>query len=311
MKLAEHKSLEEKKEFFSNQESQFVINTKSEFDALYDSLVNQADKEFKLYRGISEAKYLTYTSAQRYYITKEIFKIEPLFRFFIRSLIENTKKAYNGLLQEYFKSLNVEIDDYLILSFLQHYGAPSTFLDFSYNLNKSLYFCFDKMDFNPSDNEIDNYVSLYVIDKRYFLPLEKNYEAIKLAKVYDAEGKELKDLEEKMKEHEKDFEVLGQMVCSFVDGCKNQTGYSGFISNLNLIAQEGAFLFYYNITTPLEGFMKNDKIPWTCYNIHKSLKDYVVKKYLNGLSEKNIYPKEEEIAQDALKSFLEQDRIIF
>ena len=60
MKLLEHKSFEEKKQFFTNCGSQFVINTKRDFDALYDLLINDVDKGFKLYRGVSEAKYLTY-----------------------------------------------------------------------------------------------------------------------------------------------------------------------------------------------------------------------------------------------------------
>lgn len=309
MKLLEHKSFEEKKQFFTNCGSQFVINTKRDFDALYDLLINDVDKGFKLYRGVSEAKYLTYTSAQRYYITNEIFKIEPIFHQFIRSLIENTKKAYNGLLEGYYKSLDVEIDDYLILSFLQHYGAPSTFVDFSYNLKKSLYFCFDNMNFNPSDNEIDNYVSLYIIDKRNFYPLDFLYKTISQSiKIQDVEENKQKELPIKIVEHSKDFEVLGQMICSFIDGCKNQTASSGFISNLNLIAQEGAFLFYFNGGIPFEVFMKGDNIPWTCYNIHKSLKEYVVIKCLAGISKKNIYPKAEDIAQDALKAFLAQER---
>ena len=88
------------------------------------------------------------------------------------------------------------------------------------------------------------------------------------------------------------------------------------ISNLNIINQKGLFVFNPDPTRPLEEFIniKNDKLEEIsisynptlpkikCYDIHKNLAEYVKKKI--NISENYIYPKEEEIAKSALKSFL-------
>jgi hypothetical protein len=56
--------------------------------------------------------------------------------------------------------------DFLYMSFMQHFGLYTPFLDFSYNMEKSLFFAQDKMDNNESEIDIENYVSLYWLQPR-------------------------------------------------------------------------------------------------------------------------------------------------
>ena len=130
MKLEEYSNLSQKEPFFETKN----INTYKEFDNIYEELKENT----LLYRGIHEAKYKIYTSAQREWITNEYSKNGMTYTQFIQSIISNIRK--NTILSKYYKSLNINENDLLYISLLQHYGAPSPLLDFTYNINIALYF---------------------------------------------------------------------------------------------------------------------------------------------------------------------------
>ena len=155
MKLEEYSNLKQKESFFD------AINvvTYEDFDTIYEKL-NQSTL---LYRGIHEARYKIYTSAQREWITNEYSKQGVSFTQFIQSIITNIRQ--NTLLSKCYKSLNINENDLLYISLLQHYGAPSPLLDFTHSLNIALYFALDGIKIASSDNDIDNYFSLYIIDR--------------------------------------------------------------------------------------------------------------------------------------------------
>ena len=58
MKLPEYANFDEKNQFFNSK----LINSKSEFDSFYTETVNKINA---IFRGVHEAKYKIYTSAQR------------------------------------------------------------------------------------------------------------------------------------------------------------------------------------------------------------------------------------------------------
>ena len=74
--------------------------------------------------------------------------------------------------------MDVAETDFLYLSLMQHYSAKTPFLDFSYSLDKALFFAQDGYTDNLSENDIDNYVSIYWIN------LEEGYELIDIIKWY-------------------------------------------------------------------------------------------------------------------------------
>lgn len=156
MKLPEYKELQDKGDCFEN----YAIETQKEFDTFYSGFANEKGL---IYRGVNEAKFHIYTSAQRFWLTDNL-KLQSSFTWFIGKLL-NKLKSDNTII-EYLKSTDVAYNDVLGLAMLQHFGAPSTLIDFSLDLNCALFFAFDGMKKGNSYNEIDDYVSIYVINRK-------------------------------------------------------------------------------------------------------------------------------------------------
>lgn len=155
MKIATYSSFLDKDQHF--QENQKIDN-KDDFDLLYKSLRESSQQRY-IFRGMGEAKYKLFTSLQRYYIESRIPSAMSM-QDFIQKEISNIDK---DPLREYYRRLNVKTSDYLFLSFLQHYGAPTPLLDFSHNINVALYFATEQLNYGQGSNDIDDYFSLYYI----------------------------------------------------------------------------------------------------------------------------------------------------
>ena len=148
MKLEEYKKLEDKKEFFKFGDSQYdtctddIFKKIQEFEKLGESFI---------YRGITEAKYKLYNSAQRLYINQELHRqvhpdsIAVHYKEFIENLIENCKSWNNGVVKNLLKSSGIDENNAIAyLSYMQHFGVPSPFLDYTYNPYIALFFAIDK-----------------------------------------------------------------------------------------------------------------------------------------------------------------------
>lgn len=333
MKLKEYSSFDDKSSRFGNQ---VMIDSSSDFDNWFNRHISEGETSF-IYRGVSEAKFKIYSSAQRYWITQELSKSGKSFTDFVDSLIQELKAANNGLLPQYFKSFNIPANDFLYLSFLQHYQAPSTLIDFSYNLRKAVFFCFDNMTFVPSSRKIDNYCSLYILDpvrKGIYndiisLPdfIENSIERVdEMLGDIKSKSPELVISTDDFKEEIKKlpYPKYAQTQLLYVPGSSKSPIYftmrsipyfiSGFIiSNLNIVAQEGAFIFYGDSKHPLEDFYQAPNpvqetfrlLPIECVNIHKSLKDYIESRYLisNNITHASMYPQEEQLASNCFTEF--------
>lgn len=325
MKLKEYSDFTEKGKIFDIH----TIDNKDELDGLILSVKSMKAKPF--YRGVSEAKYKIYTSAQREWITKELSNTKLKFDDFIEILISEVKSQRNNLMKRYFKSLDYNVNDLLALSFLQHYGAPSPLLDITSNIYKSLFFCFYKMSFIPSENIIDNYTSLYVFDDIRticsLLPSTRNVKDMTYKKLKDTPtlGSGRINLDDISKSNGDNlyetllrYEKLREQRLILIDDLlryslralsKEKSFYLPSITapNLNVLAQDGAFIVYINDVKPLEDFYHDEKaVKLQCYNIHKSLKEYVFEKYLKtrSINEDTLFPQEESIAKDSYIGFL-------
>lgn len=350
MILPNYISSDEKRKAFG-EKAYRQINTAREFDEWYAKMSSDTAL---IYRGVKEARYKNYTSAQRKVIIEEL----PNQRQLIQSELDKLRKSHGELLKEYCSSLGMTCSDLYLLSFAQHYGGVSPLLDFSFNLDKALFFMLDEAsakEGGAKKGSLDNYMSLY--SSRYDVELEK--QLIKMAEETVANKfKNSKISTEATKILSKtmfSLPILAQMgVTSFLEGMVNRVTESGFsekkrkyaeiiseelavpyfdnvfsyatlcsqelpeiqpilipnkplwvnvngeskksgvmISNLNIVAQEGCFVYYDKDLNPLE-YQIN------CADIHKSLIPYIRLNYLSDLTKDKIYPDPNAIAQSSL-----------
>jgi len=163
--LEEYTTIEEKEPFFTNGGSRINVNIEGIFDKLLEFY--ETGTGF-IFRGCSEAKFRLYNSAQRLYMNQDLHKQVPSdhisehYKNFIAGLIENCKNWNNGVVARLLKSTGIDENNALAyLSYMQHFGVPTPFLDYTFNPYVALFFAIDNLTYKPSNNEIDNYFSLY------------------------------------------------------------------------------------------------------------------------------------------------------
>ena len=157
-----YKSLQDKQRTFAKRGLKLAeqIDTKRQFDDLYLQL--KANEHF-IFRGVNEAKYKMFTSLQRAYHSGKISR-DTSPSDFVANEIKHLKEDKPQLLHNYYQSLNIADSDYVYLSFLQHYGALTPFIDFTKALDIALYFATENISYpniNNNTDDIENYLSLY------------------------------------------------------------------------------------------------------------------------------------------------------
>jgi hypothetical protein len=294
MNLEEYSTLEEKAHFFTNGESKISVNIDKIFANIKD--FKEAGTGF-VFRGSGEAKYKLYSSAQRVYINQELHKqvppdeISEHYKRFIENLINNCKSWNNGVVSKLLKSVGIDENNALAyLSYMQHFGVPSPLLDYTYNPYVALFFAIDGLDYRPSDNEIDNYFSIY-----YTYTEATAFQSWKY--VFD----------ENLKKQDISYETIDLNSMSII--LPDEELYK-IVNSVNIVNQEGLFFYNNHPWYPLErtyceyiDFLKKDQgqkffddnlmheTISGCYNIHKSLVP-AIKAKLNelGINKNYIYP---------------------
>lgn len=278
MKLEMYACLDEKNKVFAANGYK-KIDTSSEFK----SWVGHFTKKKRMFRGVNEAKYKIYTSAQRLFITNDLQSTGLNIKDLIQSELNEIKKANNGLLKKFFGRLGVFDCDLLYLSFLQHYNGISPLIDFTTNFNTALFFMQDGTSFpKAGGNDIDNYMSFYYMDS-------DEAASSKPAKIEPKKIREITSF--KTMSGTKEPISLGSQQYSFET-------VNVHLANLNIIAQDGRFVFYCNDSNPMESDV-------ACVDIHKSVLPHI-REYLekNAVDKSLIYPQEETLCQKALKKAL-------
>lgn len=295
MKLEEYSTIEEKEEFFQNG----GIKINHNIEKIFEEIKKYKDEgDSFIFRGCSEAKYRLYNSAQRLYINQELHKqvlpdsISEHYKNFITELIDSCKVWNNGVVKRLLENAGInEKNSLAYLSYMQHYGVPTPFLDYSYNPYVALFFAIDDLKYQASDNEIDNYFSFYytytkaTVFESWKYVFDKN---VKQKDVISYEDIDLNEMSIILPEDE-----LYQI-----------------INSVNIINQEGLFFYNNHPWNPLErtykefvqfyikekGREKFDELLMHdtisgCYNIHKSLIP-AIKQKLNelGINKTYIYP---------------------
>lgn len=387
-----YKSLAEKKKFWSSSSQLHYerISNKKQFDEFYIRNSNQGYIP-KIFRGVNDAKYKMLTSLQVAYLVKELKnssynKRVAFVQLEIDHIADNKRKyCRNGQFPN-----GIEDVDFLYMSFLQHFGLYTPFLDFSYNLDKALFFAQDKMNTDNIENDIDKYVSVYWLEpsrvKTYTnspvkqlltqIGVSGQNELVDILKWYrdsltnvisklqesialygsidtiniepknfyswsnptnNGEGlnkiklgyiaennsancnsiksfRELVDLLEIIKDKAAKNTLTQYEFDNYVEALGNSLDYNIRLSNLNLNAQEGCFL-YYNPEeegTPLEDYWVNNptfthKPILHCVDIKKELVVAYIQPLLieKNITTETIYPKGCDIAKQDMTTYLQ------
>jgi len=289
-----------------------VIEKTREFDKLLDEL--NSDKP-NIYRGVRSAKYMLYNTAQRFFIEKELVKTGTNYEVFVENQIKNARNWQDGFLEKYFSSFGCKIYDIAVLSFLQHHGGATPFMDWTYNIKNALFFGMDGIEHDAKEG-LDNYFSIYLIDKK-----KCGVELIQLSDIiYDALEKltEIKkelpvantDMVEKILKEISYSEMIKEFPLLLVSDLEKSKIPLYSNTNFNIINQEGCFIFNSSAEKPIEEMYFKGKediqngdtfeLPKIkCFDIHKNLIPYIKERI--KIEEDFIYPKAENLAKEALE----------
>ena len=246
MLLENYKSIKEKDKFFNNQACK-------EPDVFWDTLIDldnenrEADKKLFVFRGLSNAKYKLYNSAQRFVIEQDLFNFKKDLNntnvSAMNLIVELTDKLKQGcevwkggVIQKYLdKPINLsdktdESEYFTYLSYLRHHNVPTPVIDVSNNPFVALYFAISNLHECNTNEEIDKYFSFYVFN-------------LHLLNKFEQEHKQLRTFESNL--YDKYQTVRNVQIYSM-------------LNNLNIINQEGCLISNISIN-PLEVEFDNIK----------------------------------------------------
>lgn len=265
----------------SNNFDQINIDTKEDFDELYESLKN---KENILFRGQREAKWRLYSTLQRYWISEELYKENYSYEDLIEAMVEIGNNDFGEKIKEVLEANHIDtVNSISILGFLQHHGCPTPLLDWTYSFKNALYFSIDNLEPRNSTFEIEEYCSVYHIEEEHFegsnlsTIMENNLSYIEQPMLMDMIKEIANGDEEKRKEMEEHFKgrqlfdrkkINGSGLIShmtkinhLIDGLpigyfSDKDKESGILfslnNSLNINNQNGAFTWNSNSSKPIE-----------------------------------------------------------
>lgn len=323
--LPTYPSLQSKRDFFEH----VIVNTKDEVQDFFlnnirENIAQEKNRRY-IYRGVTNAKYKIYSSAQRHYVEKELSNVTT-YDDLIAGEIMEALNYQDGLLRKYLQGFNIPFD-IPVLSFLQHYGAPTPLIDWTYNVEVAAFFTTDGQNHYASNTDIDNYFSIYCIDKiacgddlmnisKWLSDVYWNIMQI----THEHQDVDANDVINRFNNFNYfTFRDLSLFYISDFERIANIPAVSSH-SNLNIINQQGLFIFNASEIDPLESFFGARVEPFTglpfikCFDIHKSLYYYVLNEITESrrnaglipLTRKFIYPQEEDIAKMSFENYLKR-----
>jgi len=285
MNLPEYDNLKDKREHFNV----IKIDSVDEFKTV---LTEHSDSK-GIYRGVSSSKYKIYTSLQRQNFKKSVkeFNSEDYL-----SRVRN-----NSLIKKYFKTFKIPPSKLSIWSYLQHYGAPTPYIDFSTNFAKSMYFAIEKFkidEFKSIDDFSDRY-SIYFIENSDLdlitIPkVIESFKKVKKATVDFFENYDPRDdsfsYDDLIQHLDRIFDI-NVLNIFLIDHNEDFTEVYNTYNNIRIVAQEGLFINNTYSDLPLEEALKEFLIeatqfqhsPWD--EIDSPQADKINKEYQISLEE--------------------------
>lgn len=301
--LKTYKTLEEKLKIFRNDEF-FVIDTAKQFDIWYSKTLSRQYNQQKLiennyfnenssspysgypyiFRGVRESSFKIFSSAQREWKLHEMEQWSKMsFLEYVDYIVQ--KAANQPLLKSVFKYYHLHHmqTDFPTLSILQHYGAPTPLIDFTYNLNVALYFATEGCGLSSGSENIGGYFSVYYIDR-------SEQERSEFANLLNFNSGSFPSLKSFYK-HQRNLDAI-LYITDFENDTvsRRRTSFQDqrpltILFNQRIIPQEGLFVFNpspdyaledcFNIRTS-ESNLRLKKM--ACVNIRKDLSEYIRRK---------------------------------
>ena len=160
--LKKYKTLSQKRRYFKSTK----ILTNDDFEKL---VIKKTFKSNAIYRGVNESAYRMYNSLQRSILDLDIKKKYSSEQKFFESYLNKAKTKHKDIFENYFKAINLfPVADVAVLSFLQHHGAPTPFLDWTKSFETALFFAIanlDDKDITNDENDCNNFITVYKIDE--------------------------------------------------------------------------------------------------------------------------------------------------
>jgi hypothetical protein len=205
-------------------------------------------------------------------------------------------------------------------------------MDFSYRFTSAAFFGTDGLKHNPS-LDIDNYFSIYAID---LTAIPREFPSIidhlssslsQLDDILDLNKNKDSNIDNYLQDFEQlKYRTFHDLILFYIPGfnpegyrfnLRNKPDFSLVFNqhNLNIINQEGLFVFNSDEVHPLEyhfsGKLGKGKIfhlpKIKCWNIHKSLNEYVIRYLTEGrpipIDRTLMFPQEEIIAKNAFQQY--------
>lgn len=318
--LKQYASFEEKERYFVNGSAKIIINIDKIFSRLDDL---QKNGDF-IFRGVDEAKYMLYNSAQRHYLTSELFRHAAPgdeaghYDKFVGGLIDECKQWNNFTVKNLLAASGIDENNSLAyLSYMQHFGVPTPLLDFTYDPYQALFFAVNTANTYSSDKEIDNYFSLYYT--YYNSTIFEGWRGAFNSDEYTAGSSKL------------NYDVVSKSIAHIV--LPQDEAYK-ILNNTNIINQKGLFIYSSKPDEPLEELysehvafvrqgltesLSKEQIDDLfisdhfagCFNIHKSFIPYIKMKLAErGITPDFVYPDPYKIKGSALSKATIQSLVI-
>ena len=324
--VSQYKSLIQKSFCFD----QYTIDTKEEFDKIYEKYKMSEDI---LFRGQREASWRLYSRLQRQWIIDKLYEKGYSYQELLSKFVVDGKSGFEEMILELLEAHHIDvINNISVLGFLQHHGCPTPLLDWTYKFQTALYFGLDKLEKNAGPREIDNYFSVYFINQKDMEGggmrqvmddsldvLDEEHSAEVIAKYAKDEAQRLE-----MTEHFKGRKIFdkdripGSGMIEYVTRVEHMIEFplsffsdkdanTGFIFSLNnsknILNQSGVFVWNASPSKPLEVVGaelyfadKENANPdeyrfCECFNINKELASYIEQKLAeDGITKDYIYP---------------------
>jgi hypothetical protein len=257
MKLPEYKNIEEKSEHF-----QIVhINSIEEFNKIYKS----HSVSDGIFRGVNSSSYKIYTSLQRHHIVNDISEYDT------EKYLSRVRNQ--SLIKKYFETFKIPPSKLSIWSYLQHYGAPTPFIDFSTDFSKALYFAVENFDVDTYEKKDDftDHISLYFISKKdlELINIPKVFESFKETKKLSMEiGKSYDDYDyDFLIEHLDRIFDINVLNVFLINHSEDFVEVYNTYNNIRIVAQDGLFVNNTYKNLPLEEALKKFFIEATQYQV--------------------------------------------